>query len=1087
VLKIISLTALALCFVAQAHATSLIRYPSTSKTEIAFVAHDQLWIAPIAGGTARRLTHDPGAVTTPRFSPDGRWIAYTARHGGLRDVFVLAAKGGEPRRLTFEASSTADGALVVGWTPDSKHVVFLSHRTSPFDELVQAFTVPVTGGFVEPLPLDRAGMMSFASDGKAIAYNRIFRNLDLRKRYLGGQQQDIYTYNFDTRTLTQITDWKGTDTAPMWFGRKIYFLSDRGAGFRDNIWSYDLDSKTYRQITNFANYDVDWPSLGGFTITFQQGGRLFAIDLPSERLHQIKVDVPDDGERTATHNVLVGGSVRVTDAMHKVDYALSPSGEGLLLSARGDLFLVGLHTAGKNLTRTPAVDEDHPAWSPDGRTIAYETDVSGEQQIAVRPTAGGAERLLTRFTTGYFYTPVWSPLGDSVAVADVHHSLWWIHLDGRTPKLIASDPYAEIRDAAFSPDGKWLAYSTQRASQVRAIHMYELASGKDTIVSSPMESDRSPVFTPDGRLLIFVSQRNEQPFVSDRDDESLIATLNSDGLYAATLNRHTPSPLVSPTPRGAPDKKETMHIDVDGLMSRAVALPVTPAVISTLDARGSQLFYQTEPPQLIDGDLAGGKSALHAFDLATLQDRVVVDGLDNASLSADGAKVAFRCDGAWQIAPTQSTGPNDGEALDLTDLSTTVDPRREWAEMFENAWRLDRDAFFNEKMNGSPWQAVHDAYAKLLPQLGSQDDFLYVLGQMQGEIASSHTFMRQGVDSDPRKPVHTALLGADYVLEPKSGRYRFAHIYPGDQTRSDLRGPLGQPGLNVKTGDYLLSINGHDLQAPADPNSLLNGVTGQVSLTIAPSLSAPRREVNVASVASETKLRRLAWIEKNRLEVDQQSAGRLGYVFMYDFSDEGSKEFVRQFYPQRNKAGLVIDVRWNYGGFTSQAVLDVLRRELAGVFINRERAMTPLPAATAPRVMVTLINDGSSSDGDQFPYFFRKFGLGKLIGERSWGGVQGINGPWGLMDGSSIRIPKDALASLDGHWVIENEGVTPDIAVAAPPEEALTGKDAQLMAAITTALEQLDRSPTKAIQAPNLLPAYPPAGNVPGASFKPGN
>lgn len=1081
--KIISLAALAFCVVAQAHATTLMRYPSTSATRIAFVAYDQLWTAPIAGGAAHRLTHDPGAVTTPRFSPDGRWIAYTARHGGLRDVFVIASEGGEPRRLTFEASSSADGALVVGWTPDSRRVVFLSHRASPVAGLVRAFTVPVEGGAAEPLPLDRAGMMSFAPSGNTIAYNRNFRNLELRKRYIGGQEQDIYTYDFNTRILTRITNWKGTDTAPMWFGRKIYFLSDRGAGFRANIWSYDLDSKIFRQITHFANYDVDWPSLGGSTISFQQGGQLYAIDLPSERLHQINVDVPNDGEYTAAHTVLVGSSVRVTDAMHKVDYALSPSGDALLLSARGDLFIVGPHTAGENLTHTTGVDEDHPAWSPDGRTIAYQTDVSGGQQIAVRPIAGGAERLLTRFRTGYFYTPVWSPLGDSLAVADVHHSLWWIHLNGKAPQLIASDPYAEIRDAAFSPDGKWLAYSTQRPSRVRAIHLHDLASGKDTIVSSPMESDRNPVFTVDGRLLIFISQRNEQPFVSDRDDESLIATLNSDGLYAATLDRHTRSPLVSPTSPAAPEKKESIHIDIDGLMSRAVALPVTPSVISTLDARGSQLFYLTKPPQLIGGDLAGSKSALHAFDLDTLKDRIVLEGIDNASLSADGTKVAFRRDGKWRIAATKSTDTDNGDTIDLSRLSTLVDPRREWAEMFENTWRLDRDVFFNEKMNGSPWQAVHDAYAKLLPKLGSQDDFLYLLGQMQGEIASSHTFIERGAGSDLQKPIYTALLGADYVLEPKSGRYRFAHIYRGDQTRPDLRGPLGEPGLAVKEGDYLLAIDGHDLLAPADPDSLLAGATGKVTLTVASSLSAPSHEIEVTPITNEMDLRKQAWIAKNRLDVDHLSNGRLGYIFLTDFDDDGSKDFVRQFYPQRNKAGLIIDVRWNRGGFTSQAVLDVLRRELAGVFVNRERAVMPLPSATAPKVMVTVINYGSSSDGDQFPYFFRKFGLGKLIGERTWGGVQGINGAWKLMDGSSIWIPKDALASLDGHWVIENEGVEPDIAVTSTPDEPLTGKDAQLIAAVKTALEQINRLPAKILQSPNLLPAYPAGGNVPGASF----
>ena len=1066
-------------------ASPLTRYPTTNSSEVAFVAFDDLWIAPLAGGAAHRLTHDAGAVTTPLFSPDGKWLAYTLRRGGLRDVFVIPADGGEPRRLTFEAGSSADSAMVAAWTPDSRRVIFLSRRETPFAKLVRAYAVSVEGGAAELLPLDRAGLMSYSPDGHAIVYNRIFRNLELRKRYLGGQEQDLYTYEFATHRLTRLTRWKGLDTSPMWFGHMIYFLSDRGAGFRANIWAYNLRSKAFRQLTSFSDYDVDWPSLGGSTITFQQGGHLFAIDLPSERLREVKVDVQDDGERTASRSVPVEGAVRVKDAMNMVDYALSPTGDALLLSARGDLVRVAPHKDVNDLTGSPDADEDHPAWSPDGKTIAYETDSSGSQQLAVRPAAGGTERLITHFSTGYLYTPIWSPSGDSLAVADANHSLWLVPLNGAQPRCIMRDPFAEIRDAAFSPDGRWLAYSTQRPNQLRAIHLHELATDRDTVVSSPMESDRLPVFTPDGRLLVFISQRNEQPFVSDRGDQTIISALNSDGLFAVTLDRRSSPPSLDAPAVAATAISTPIHIDLDSFMARAVGLPVTPAVIASLKARGSQIFYLVRPVQLIDGDLAGEVSALHVFDLATMKDRIVVQDLENFSLSLDGKKVAFHRNNSWWIASTLavSGSPAIGEKIDLSKLRVPIAPLREWSEMFENAWRLDRDLFFSKAMNGSNWQAVHDAYAKLLPLLGSQDDFLYLMAQMEGEIASSHTFIDGGVDSDTRKPSPTALLGADYTLDRASNRYRLSHIYRGDQTRREMAGPLGVPGLSVNEGDYLLAINGRELIAPVSPDNLLSGLTGEITLAVSASATGPRRTVKVRALANDTELRRHDWIEANRSKVDRLSGGRLGYIFVTDFYDEGSKDFVRQFYPQVDKAGLIFDVRWNRGGFTSQAVLNVLRRDVAGVFVNREGAVSPLPSTAAPRVMITLINYGSGSDGDQFPYFFRKFRLGKLVGERTWGGVQGINGPWALMDGSAITIPKDALASVNGQWIIENEGVEPDVLVASRPDEVVIGNDAQLQTAVMAALAQIQHMVPHRPVAPASMPAYPPAGNVPGASF----
>ena len=1064
---------------AQGAPTTLMRYSNASANAVAFVAHGELWTAPLAGGVAQRLTHDPGDVIAPHYSPDGRWIAFTWRRAKARDVYVLPAGGGEPRRLTFDGPGQAEDGLVVGWTPDSTRIVFLSGRASPTSGLIRAYSVPLDGGLAELLPLDRAGLLSYSPDGKSVAYNRIFRNYELRKRYVGGRAQDIYIYNFDAKRLTQLTDWKGTDTAPMWFGHTIYFLSDRDSNFRANIWAYDLDTKRTHQVTHFSNFDIDFPSLGGTTITFQQGGALYAIDLPSEKLREIPVQVPDDGARTAPRTLVVDKGVRAKDALGGVDYALSPDGQDLVLSARGDLFRVPKTGGPINLTATPGIDEDHPAWSPDGHTIAYTTDVNGEQQIALRALAGGAEHLLTQWKTGYFYSPIWSPRGDTLAVADANHGLWLVPVNGGGPQLIARDIYAEIRDATFSSDGRWLAYSTQRPTRQRAIHLRDLTTGRDTVVSSPLESDRDPVFTPDGRLLAFVSQRNEQPFVSDRDDENLISTLNSDGIYAATLSRSVSSPLAPSAARIAASDK--MQVDLEGLMSRAVALPVTATVIASLEVRGDRLFYESKPPQLIGGDLAGQAGALHAFDLATLKDRVVVEDLSTHSLSADGSRVAFRRSGAWRIAGTE-VGAHES-ALDLSGLRAEVDPRREWAEMFENAWRLDRDVFFSRAMNGNDWQAVHEAYRRLRPLVGSQDDFLYLLGQLQGEIGSSHTFIGRGTDFDTRPLVSTPLLGVDYALDQASGRYRFATIYAGDNSRPDLNAPLGAPGLNVHQGDYLLAVNGQELRVPASPASALTGLNGSLTLTIASSPEGPRREVIVQPVDDEQPLRLMDWVARNRATVSRLSGGRLGYVYLPDFDDQGSREFVRQFYPQVDKEGLIIDVRWNLGGFTSQAVLDVLRRQRAGVFVNREGAVASLPSAVAPRAMVTLMNYGSMSDGDQFPYFFRAFKLGPLVGSRTWGGVQGLNGPWRLMDGSFVTIPKDSLADTDGRWVIENEGVAPDIAIEDAPDEAQTGRDAQLERAVTAGLAQLKLHPMAPLAAPPPLPAYPVAGNVPGARF----
>jgi tricorn protease len=1103
----IRLCALLLGFVmalAPAAAGTLMRFPALSGDAIVFAAYGNLWQVSRDGGVASRLTANPGYDLMPRFSPDGRWIAFTARYHGNQDVYVIPAGGGEAKRLTYH-SDVVDKAptrwgpdnMVVTWTPDSKNVVFLSRREAWNSWYGRYFTVPVTGGMPVAMPLDRGGFFTYSPDGHSIAYNRIFRNFRTWKRYQGGLAQDVYTYNFDSKALERITDWKGTDTSPMWIGRKIYFLSDRDENHRGNIWVYDLDGKTFRQITHFADYDIDFPSLGTGDkpgIVFQQGGSLWVIDLPSEELHRLNVKVPDDGIRTSPRFVDAGKAIRAADTAGQTDYALSPNGKRAVFSARGDIFTVpAKHGATRALTASSNADEDHPAWSPDGKTIAYTTDARGEHQIALRPADGAAEKILTQFKTGFLYTPLWSPDSKRLAVSDANNHLWLVDAASGKTTQVCHNPLGEIHDQAFSPDGRWLAYSLTGANQQQGIWLYDIGSGKATRVSEAMNNDFNPVFSPNGKYLYFVSLRHENPTFSENEFNAV--SLETSGIYIATLVKGDHSPFAPRSDEGAMDSKKDnkadawkpgasklIKIDLNGLMARAVPLPIPAATINGMDARGDNIFYQTVPPTMIDGPLPGQKPVLHVFDMKERKDAVVVEDLESFSLSADGEKVLYKEQDKYKIADAKAEQKDKGEALDLSHLRARIEPLKEWAEMFENAWRLERDLFNNPEMNGVDWQAVHDSYAKLLPLVGHREDLNYVIGEMQGELGNSHTYVGGGDDGDLTESVPTAMLGADYALDAASGRYRFAAIYPGDNTREAYRSPLTEPGVDVNEDDYLLAVNGQELKAPADPDSLLVGLDSQpVVLTVSDKPNGKRRDVTVLPVGNELSLREASWIERNRALVDKLSGGKIGYIYLTDMDSVGMQQFIRQFYPQLDKQALIIDDRWNGGGNVDQIVLERLRRVLVGMNTNREGGNTPIPGALVNGPKVTLINEYSASDGDLFPYYFREYGLGKLIGKRTWGGVRGIRGSWPLLDGGYVTISESNIYGKKSEWVIENHGVEPDIEVDTDPAQLLAGKDAQLEAAIAYLNEALAKQPQTLPPAPAPLPAYPPQGMVTGS------
>jgi tricorn protease len=1017
---------------------SLARFPTASVTTIAFVADGNLWSVSTAGGRATRITSDPGQVLSPHFSPDGASIAFTWRRGGANDVYVVSANGGAPLRLTHGPSSDPYDNFVTGWTPDSSRVVFLSMRTSPFRRC-DSFEVSASGGLAEPLELGHSGLSSISPDGSRIAFDWSFRNLggDRWKRYRGGQAGEIFIYNRAQGSVDRLTDWQGIDTAPMWVGNQIFFLSDRGPEGRLNLWVSDPLSKAVHQVTHYADYDIDLPSIGPGGIAFQQGGNIHVLDPSSERVRDISISLPEAEDRI--RQVDAAPFVRRQDIVHQPDYALGANGVAVM-AARGDLYAMSGAGEWRDLTSTPDHVEDHPAVSPDGRTLAFITDANGEQQVATLQLDHlGAPHILTHFSSGVLYTPRWSPNGKQLSVADAGKRLWLVEADGTKLVQVASDPYAEIQDAAFSANGRKLAYSVTRSNQTRAIHVYDVTEKRDFVLTAALDSDHDPAFSQDGRSLFFISARHEHPFVSDRDREGTVATLRSDGLYKATLP-------------GVGD---------DSRLFTASATEVPLALaggITSLQMRGSLLFYRASALEGIAGVLPGQTNSLHVWDTAARFDRTVAADAEGYVLSPDARSALLGGSSGFRIVSITG-GEASSQNISLSAAKVTVDLAAERREMFEQAWRLDRDLFWDPNLNGRDWRAVHTLYAPLVVQARSHEDMIYVLGELQGELSTSHMFLGHGDSGDPRPLATTALIGADFVLDTTAGRYRMIHVYRGDNSRSRFRAPLGDPALDVRDGDYLLAVDGTPLLVPDDPYRLLANHKGPLRLTIAHDAKDPGRTVSVDPVDSEVQIRKLDWIASRRAMTDRLSNGRVAYVYLTDFYELGAEDFLRQFYAQTDKAGLVIDDRDNWGGFTSQWVLGVLRRSQAGIFENREGGRTTLPGALAPQHMATVINIFSSSDGDQFPYFFSAWKMGTVVGQRTWGGVRGIKGPWPLMDGTTITIPKDSLLTESGQQIIEGRGAEPDIQVDDTPADVLDGHDAQLERAVMEVINNMQPGP----------------------------
>jgi len=1130
----------------------LMRFPDIHGGNVVFVYGGDLWLAPATGGAAHRITADAGRELFPKFSPDGKWIAFTGQYDGNFNVYVMPAHGGQPRQLTFFQGGAAPLSdrmgihnEVVAWTPDSKRVLFLSRRDSPNVWTKSYFTVPIDGGQPEPLALDQGGLASFNADGTKIAYNRIFRNFRTWKRYTGGLAQDIYIYDLKNNILEQqIPHTDYTDTFPMWHGDTVYFTSDRGAEHRLNIYSYNLAGKQIEQITHFTDFDVMWPSLGENSIVFENGGYLYVLDLATRQTTKLTITLPGERELAMQHWASVANLI--------TDLDIAPDGKRAVMTARGKIFTVpAKEGATRTLTREEGSREKEVAWSPDGRWIAYVSDRSGEDEIYITPQDGMGnidlgkepstdpkdkekeaaaakergkdhEQQITSGFKGFMFQPVWSPDGKKLAWADKDLHLWYVDIADKKPVKVDTGRFAEIADYTWSPDSKWIAYDKQNTSTFSAVYLYSLDSKQITAVTSDLVNSQLPVWDPEGKYLYFLSDRDYNEVVASFDFE--FTNPKTTRVYLLTLRADLPSPFpalsdeteikreapapapatTDQTKAGTPAAKpnpdtakkdeagstaandvlKNFRIDLDGIQNRLVALPVSPASITALDAAKGFVYYSTQPVQGLSGALPGEDPVLHAFDLTERKDKTVIRGIARWWLSHDGSKILYEAKagpgpGAYGIIdakPDAGAKIGDG-ALNLSGLRLDVDPPAEWRQIFNEVWRQERDYFFEASMNGVDWEAVRKKYEALLPYVASRYDLTYILGEMIGELSNSHTYINGPPDTGMH-PVAEGLLGADYEFDAATGDYRFKKIYAGENWDAQARSPLTEPGLNVKAGDYLLAVNGRPLRAPDSPDELLANTANEttaITINATPSLDGART-IAVKPLADESQLRMNDMIETSRRKVDAATNGRVGYVYIPDMEDDGLNEFVKQYFPQIQKEGMIIDVRYNGGGFAADLIFERLRRVLAGMDSARNWEVSSgstFPPAVFHGYMAAITNQYAASDGDIFSYFFKVYKLGPLIGERTWGGVRGIRGMMPLIDGGSVSRPEFSLYGLDSKWVVENRGVAPDIEVDNRPDDVVRGKDAQLDRAIQEVMKQIEANPKKLPAKPPDLPAYP--------------
>lgn len=1087
--------------------TRLLRSPTVSATDIAFMYANNVWIVPRAGGLARRLTSFQGQTSNPYFSPDGRWIAFSAEYGGNTDVYVVPAQGGEPRRLTWHPAPD----LVQGWTPDGKSVVFSSTQGSnlPTPE-PRWFTIPANGGVPTAMPMYRAYQGKIAPDGSHIAYRMNASWDEERRNYRGGQNRPIWILDTKSLAVDTLPHDGSKDMDPVWVSNDVvYFLSDRDGV--SNVWSYDRASKQVKQITRFSDFDVKTLDAGAGVVVFEQAGYVHELDPATGREHIVPITAVGDFPWMMPQWKDVSTNI--------ASLALSPTGKRAAVEARGEIFTIPAEKGDvRNLTQSSGSAERDPAFLRDGKWVSYFSDKSGEYQLVIAPADGSAApRSIALPHPTHYYTPSWSPDGKHIVLQDTNLRLWVVDVATGKATDIGGDEWmvpGRTLDPTWSPDSRWIAYAKRLPSLYRAIFVYDLTTGQTHQITDGLADATSPAWDASGKYLWFLAS-TDLALGSGWLDMSSYDHPETNALYLAVLKKTDPSPLLPESdedagirleqqtpgvpplpprprqPRRAPDStssardtattsdslrsmlaiRKHVEIDFDGLQQRVVAVPSI-AVRRYADVQpgpAGTIFFTENVPQTGTKEIPFSGGTIHRYQLKARKATPYVQNVAQYVVSADGKKLLYRTPGPqgalFLIDATAATPPAEGHGKLKAPLRMLVDPRAEFAQIFNEGWRNQRDYLYVKNLQGTDWPRMKQMYGQLLPYVNHRADLNYLLDMMGSEIAIGHSFVRGG--DMPEVPKATVgLLGADFAVE--NGRYRITRIYGTDSWNPDLRAPLTAPGANVHVGDYVLAVNGQELRAPDDVYRLFDGTANQqtvITVSARPSMDGARR-VTVVPVSSDAGLRARAWVERNRHIVDSLSHGTLAYVHLPNTGQGGYTSFNRYYFAQQDRQGAVVDERYNGGGSAADYIIDVLQRTMDGYFNNpvgdRRPFTSPAAGIWGPKVMI--INEMSGSGGDLMPYMFQTRHVGTLVGKRTWGGLVGIWDTPLFVDGGIMYAPRGGFFDVNGHWAVENVGISPDVEVEDWPKDVADGHDAQLERAVAVALQQLAAHPVHRLE-----------------------
>jgi tricorn protease len=1066
------LALLAICFApalscrAAASGPLLLRNPTVSQTQIAFAYGGDIWIVSRDGGDARRLVTGTDRLSGPIFSPDGAMVAYTGNYHGNDDVYVVPAASGEPVRLTYHPGPD----VAVGWTPDGKSVLFRSPRYS-YSDPDQLFTVPVTGGFPTELPLPMAERGSFSPDGTHLAYVPNFRWEPFWKGYRGGQTTPVWIANLADSSVVKIPRENSNDNDPMWVGHTVYFISDRNGPV--TLFAYDTRTQKVTQVLKNNGFDITSASVGPNAIVYSQFGQIHLYDLKTHKSKLVQINVAGDMPQ------LQPQFRKITD-QEIVNADISPTGVRALFEAHGDIFTVPVKKGDvRNITNSPAVEDRDPAWSPDGKWIAYFSDRSGEYDLRIRNQTGleAVKTIHLGQPSAYYYQLAWSPDSKKLAFSDQALNLWYVDIAHPAPVKVDTDlfdnPLHEF-DETWSPDSQWLTYTRVLTNQLRAVFVYSLETHKATQITDGMSDCLYPNFDRNGKYLYFTAS-TDVGLTAGWLDMSSEAHPVTRSAYIVVLGKNTPSPLLpesdeekvqqnanpaskTPAAKKPPSKAPVrVTIDFEGILQRTLALPIPSANYVGLSAgKAGELFLAQMP--LVEINYGPPNLTVLKFDLKSRKTQPIVSGVSDFALSFNGEQMLYHQGAHWFI--TSSEGPVKPGAgiLKTGDMEAHVMPREQWKQMYHEVWRIERAFFYDPDFHGLNIDAAEKEFAAYLPGIVSRDDLNFLFEEMLSYISVGHMFVRGG-HQPPVPKVTVGLLGADYRIENE--RYRFSKIYSGENWNPHLHAPLTQPGVNVRAGEYLLAVNGRELHGTDNIYSFFQDTAGkQVTLRVGPNPNVTgSRNVTVIPVDSEHALRNVDWIERNLHRVNQLSGGQLGYVYLPDTAVGGYTDFNRYFFSQVEKKGAVIDERFNHGGQLADYIIDYLRRQPMAIMEARHGKTTiePPEAIFGPKVMI--INQFSGSGGDALPWYFRLTHIGPLVGVKTWGGLVGIGGYPPLMDGGMVTAPRWAIGGLNGHWQVENHGIPPDVEVWQDPKLVREGHDPQLERAVAVAMEALRRTP----------------------------